>query len=396
MASKAATDAAFRPMTLEEWRAYTGTEHLGATLPYTDLGSPNRLDPAQKCPHGQYSAAYCVLCGDLQYDRHCRVSSETPIERKEIVCERCGAKGKDKCDCKPERRYKFVGEDEWGANFEIRPNADRTPVLFQAQMLRPQFPAGRPWEAEYTENHYKIAFLYRVHFPISWRSLLPFRLVQQHSKCTKPKNCKHPVSHGHPTIENVHATKLRAGFGSLVENPVVPNIRKPAITRNEMETRWYREMQFQPFEPWLERVYALHRIRVNQRWLTLDPFPRRIEPPYLKEWAAEYWMRPTVTILNRQVPLPQLWSGPHITREKCCPFTLRPDAPGWMVTYRVGSRPKAGKPMNLSKRSMMKITVRLKVKDAAVLWNVSERTARRRLAEMRGKPYQAVESFALK
>jgi hypothetical protein len=169
-----------------------------------------------------------------------------------------------------------------------------------------------------------------------------------------------------------------------------------------METRWYREMQFQPFEPWLERVYALHRVRVNQRWATFDPFPRRIEPPYLKEWAAEYWMRPTVTILHRPLPLLPRWSGPHVTGadvrripdtepKKCCPFVTRTENGTWPITYRVGSRPKAGKPMNLSKRSLMKITVRLKVKDAAALWNVSERTARRRLSEMRDEPYKAVD-----
>jgi hypothetical protein len=45
---------------------------------------------------------------------------------------------------------------------------------------------------------------------------VPFRVVKHRSKCAKLKHCKYPLSHSHPTIRNVHATRLRAGFGSLV------------------------------------------------------------------------------------------------------------------------------------------------------------------------------------
>jgi hypothetical protein len=98
------------------------------------------------------------------------VTSETPIERKEITCEMCGAKRKEKCECKQSRRYKFGGEDEWGENFEVRPSADSTPVPFQAQMLGPQFIAGT-WE--YSETDFDDGALYGIRLSISWRSLFP-------------------------------------------------------------------------------------------------------------------------------------------------------------------------------------------------------------------------------
>jgi hypothetical protein len=355
-------------MTLQEWKDFTVSETLGTTLSHADPGHQTPTDAARKCPHGQYSVLYCVFCGDLRYEPNYKVLSETPVERKEIICARCGAKER-KCDCKRHRRYKFVGDDEWGENFEVRPNRNDTPVPFQAQMLGPEIPPGRPWQAGYREIHFKIAFLYRVRFSVSWRSLLHFKVVKFPSKCAK-QDCKYPLSHGHPTLKTVYG-RSRSGFGSFVDNPVVPHVRKGAVTANEIVTRWCREMQSQPFEPWSEKMYSMPRVRTNQRWVTHNLFPRRIESPYLREWAAEYWMHPTVSILNRRVPVLE-----------------------WPQTWRIGSRPKAGRPMNLSKRSLRKGRDWLKVRDAARLWNVSERTARRRLAEMRNKPYEPVAPFA--
>src|SRR5437773_354661 len=91
-----------RLMTLEEWEDYLhttfptvkdGDETIARvhTLYWADIARENQvpLDPAKKCPHGQYSALYCALCSDLQYQPGVRFTSEPQIERKGILCERC-------------------------------------------------------------------------------------------------------------------------------------------------------------------------------------------------------------------------------------------------------------------------------------------------------------------
>jgi hypothetical protein len=237
-------------MTVEEWQAFTGTGTHGIeTLSHADIARSHQrpLDPAIKCPHGQYSALYCGLCSDLHHDTEYGVVSEAPFERKEILCEHC----EGQCRCKEHRRYEFIGEDGWGENLEVRPNPETAPVPCQARVLAPRFIAGL-WQYEPKDfrDAFEDADLYRVK---AVRIPLP------------------PEDWGRAD-----------GF---VKNPVIPTVRTFAITRAEMESRWCRELRQESGEK--SEVYPVFRVRVRNGYRQHTLFPRRGDVPYLEEWAIE-------------------------------------------------------------------------------------------------------------
>jgi hypothetical protein len=237
------------------------------------------------------------------------------------------SEGLDKCKCKLERRYVFISEDDDGFNMEVHPDADSTSVPCRGRVLGPER-VGNLWH--YAERAFAEADSYCQWFIV-----------------------RRPLSYKDGRV-----------LGAYVKNPALPMIRKFAITRDEIETRWHREMCWwsQPYEPWQEKVYIAYRVRVANSWRTHRPWPH-----YFEEWMIE--------ADRLHIPSPT-----GLLRHCCVADRSHECKGGCRERYERRCRFKKKKP------------VRLTAKTLAVQLGISERTARRRLREMRVTAYAPVFS----
>jgi hypothetical protein len=167
------------PLSIKEWRIVFGHNTAIPELVETDPGTQAPVDPAHKCPHGQYRAEYCALCNPtFEYDAGYKLSSEHPRVYSHSA-------SPTPSWLKTARRREYAGGyNEWGRRkkiwklfeeqehqvrlYEDRPEEseeqdeqETQTWPMRAPFLGPRYSHQKPWDCWYTQEDFVTAFLYR-------------------------------------------------------------------------------------------------------------------------------------------------------------------------------------------------------------------------------------------